>query len=173
MAEGAKHRAALEETLDRWYAEDARREELLQTIVGGQAGVSLRTIDWFVTNYAARKPVVYTVPETGRVVDVNGDYKDVLRCFHKNSFDSFKRRGSDATEAALRQRNFFKWAMENGVLEYVTRNAAEIERDMASTRTSPRKAKRVRRRRAATTGGSVTISSRSTLTAPDVMNLSW
>ena len=159
--------------LERWYAADARREQLLQTIVGGQAGVSLRTIDWFVTNYAARKPVVYTIPETGRVVDVNGDYKDVLRCFHKNSFDSFKRRGSDAGEAAVRQRNFFKWAMENGVLEYVTRNATEIEQDMASTRATPRKVKRTRRRRAAATGGSVTISSQSTLTVPNAMKLSW
>jgi len=133
-----RKRSAIEASLDEWYSEDDQRSRVLEEVVSGKAGFSLRTLDFFVTNYAARKPVVYVLPETGKVVDVNSDYKDVLRCFHKCSFDSFKRKGSDPSEAALRQKNFFRWAIENGVVDYVARNARTIERDMAKSRKKQR-----------------------------------
>lgn len=135
MEEGSrgKKRTALEASLSEWYAEDIDRQKKLERIVSGEAEFSLREIDWFVTNYSARNPVVYTLP-TGKVVDVNGDYKDVLKSFHKSGFDAFKRKGSDPSEAALRQMNFFRWAIENGVVEYVAKHAGMIGQDMAQMR---------------------------------------
>lgn len=117
-------KAAIDESLKQWYEADATREETLEEIVSGRSGVSLRVIDWFVTNYSARNPVIYD--RGGQVVEVNADYKEALRCFHKVAFDSFKRRG----EAELRQRNFFRWAIEKGVVEYVLEHRDEIEKDM-------------------------------------------
>lgn len=131
--ERSRKRDALEASLDTWYAEDAARKEQLERVVSGNAEFSLREIDWFVTNYSARNPVVYSLPN-GKVVDVNGDYKDVLRSFHKVGFDAFKRKGSDPSEAHIRQKNFFKWAIENGVVDYVSKHAKEIQRDMSSVR---------------------------------------
>jgi len=127
---------ALRESIDAWYKEDSKRLETFEAVISGKAGFSLRTIDWFVTNYTARKPVVYQQPEIGKVVDVNCDYKDELRCFHKIAFDSFRRKGLAKTpeEAELRQKNFFKWAITNGIVDYVAKNATEIERDMVTMR---------------------------------------
>lgn len=140
----SRKRTALEAALDDWYASDPGRERLFEDIVSGRAGFSLRLIDWLVTNYAARKPVVYQHPDTGVVVDVNSMYKDVLRCFHKSGFDSFKRKGTNPTEASLRQRNFFRWAIENGVVDYARKNARAIERDMAKMRKKPKGQKKKR-----------------------------
>lgn len=123
-------KVVLAESLGEWYRADATRQKMLSDIVSGRAGVSLRLMDWFVTNYTVRKPVIYE--HQGKLVSVNSDYKDVLRCFHKTGFDSFRRRGGDdSEEAALRQHNFFKWAIANGVVDYVMRHSREIERDMA------------------------------------------
>ena len=133
MSFDAKKRMMLERSLQEWYAEDADRKKQLDRIVSGGAEFSLREIDWFVTNYTARNPVVYTLP-SGKVVDVNGDYKDVLKSFHKSAFDAFKRKGNDPGDAAIRQMNFFRWAMENGVVDYVAKNARIIEQDMSRMR---------------------------------------
>ena len=128
-----RKRSALEASLQEWYAEDETRTKKLESVVCGEAEFSLREIDWFVTNYSARNPIVYTLP-SGKVIDVNGDYKDVLKSFHKVGFDAFKRKGTDPSEAPLRQMNFFRWAIENGVVDYVSRNARMIETDMAQMR---------------------------------------
>jgi hypothetical protein len=128
-----KKKEALKQYLGKWYSEDERRQAMLDDVVSGRAGVSLRTFDWFVTNYSARKSVAYERPSDGKMVVVNSDYKDLLRCFHKATFDSFKRRGKckdDESSASLRQKNFFRWAIDNGVVDYVMKNAAEIESDM-------------------------------------------
>lgn len=138
FSHASRKRSALESSIEQWYDEDATRKQILSDIVEGRAGFSLRDIDWFVTNYTARKPVVYTLPDSGKIVDVNGDYKDVLKCFHKSGFDSFKRKGSDPSEAALRQKNFFRWAIENGVVDYVIKHVAEIEQDMSRMRKKSR-----------------------------------
>jgi hypothetical protein len=128
-----RKRSALEASLQEWYAENEDRTKQLERVVKGEAEFSLREIDWFVTNYSARNPVVYTLP-SGKVVDVNGDYKDVLKSFHKVGFDAFKRKGTDPSEAPLRQMNFFRWAIENGVVDYVAQHAKTIESDMAQMR---------------------------------------
>lgn len=129
-----KKREALSQFLDKWYAEGGgERKKILEDVVSGRAGVSLRTFDWFVTNYSARKSVAYE--KDGRMVVVNSDYKDLLKCFHKAAFDSFKRRGKckdDEEAASLRQKNFFRWAIQNGVVDFVVQNASEIEEDMKS-----------------------------------------
>jgi hypothetical protein len=131
-------RAALEASLRSWYEADATRQKLLDDIVSGKAGVSLRTVDWAVTNYSVRNPVLYE--HQGRLVDVNSDYKDVLRCFHKMGFDSFRRKGGeDPDEAELRQRNFFRWAIANGVVAYVLEHTSEIESDMAAVKQRKRR----------------------------------
>jgi hypothetical protein len=82
---------------------------------------------------SARKPQVFRNPKTGRIVDVNSDYKDVLRCYHKASFDSFKRKSAatDSDEKDLKQRNFFRWALENGIVDKVAESIQDIKEDMS------------------------------------------
>lgn len=138
MEDKTRKYAIMERALDEWYSEDQSRQNVLNGILSGKIGVSLRTIDWFTTNMAARSSVVFVHPNTGKVVDVNGFYKDSLKCFHKRGFDPFKRRGADPSEASLRQKNFFKWAIENGVIDYILKNISSIERDMACVKNTKR-----------------------------------
>lgn len=167
----SRKRTALEASLDEWYSADDTRQQALEEIVSGKAGVSLRTIDWFVTNMSARKPVVYALPGSDMVVDVNGMYKDVLRCYHKSGFDSFKRKGSDPTEAALRQRNFFRWALENGVVDYVKNHVEEIEQDMLKMRKKP--PTNVKRRKSQTESGVAIVTANAVMEIPNFARLEW
>jgi hypothetical protein len=173
----SRKRTALEASLDEWYAADDDRQRTLEDIVMGRAGVSLRTIDWFVTNMTARKPVVYTIPGKDTVVDVNGMYKDILRCYHKSGFDSFKRKGSNPAEAALRQRNFFRWALENGIVEYVKGHSEEIEQDMAEMRRHSKKSRHrataSKRKKGHAKGGVAITSHDMVMSVPNFARLEW
>jgi hypothetical protein len=130
----------LEQTIDNWYEEDSSRKERFEQIINGQAGFSLREIDHFVTNMTVRKPVIFLNPKNGKIVDVNSDYRDLLRCYHKFGFDSFNRVGGHY----LKQKNFFRWAMENGIVDYVSQHVREIEADMAEMRRLAPEAKKQR-----------------------------
>ena len=120
----------LARSVEEYYRADPEREEKLQRILRREAGFSLREIDWYVTNMSARRPQVFKHPKTGRVVDVNSDYKDVLRCYHKSVFDSFRRKGDGDAEKELKQRNFFRWALENGIVDRVESSIGDIKDDM-------------------------------------------
>lgn len=129
---------ALEKSLADYYAADPAREDALQSILDHRAGFSLREIDWFVTNMAARVPQIFRNPKTGRIVDVGSDYKDTLRCYHKAAFDSFRRKSAATirkpeanAQAVVKQRNFFRWAFETGVVDHVAENIDSIKEDMA------------------------------------------
>ena len=132
----------LEESLNEWYAKHPQAARLFDEIISGRYPISLRLIDWLCTNYSKRRKVMYIVrDERGhrKPFDVHSEYKDALRCFHKRWFDPFCRgrvRGDQTmgNPSRLRQKNFFKWAITNGVLDYVLRNAREIEQDMSAHR---------------------------------------
>lgn len=113
--------------------------------------ISLRIIDWFVTNYAKKHYTVYEI--TGNSYSsrfkVYNDYKLKLKAYSKRRFDPFCRweriqipyhLGEMATtdhvcndgflETTIGQLNFFKWAIEHEILEYIQSNYTEIEQDM-------------------------------------------
>lgn len=123
---------ALTKSVERWYTQDPSREQIVQQIINGKAGVSLREIDHFVTNMSARDKVMYFNDKADKVVDVNNDYKDILRCYHKCNFDTFKRRNDNrpGVSTDLKQKVFFRWAVENGIVDYVSRHVSEINNDM-------------------------------------------
>tara|TARA_B100000427_G_C15509536_1_gene595559 strand:- start:431 stop:976 length:546 start_codon:yes stop_codon:yes gene_type:complete len=105
---------------------------ILSDITQGRTNLSLRIIDWFVTNYSKNKGVRYNY--NGYDVAVYIDYKNQLRAFSKKMFDPFCRRKREEVEGigttTIGQMNFFKWAIEKGVLNYIFLNAKEIERSM-------------------------------------------
>lgn len=108
----------------------------------GRGRVSLRILDWLVTNYAKKHNIVYVVPGgDGEPCAFNMylEYKSQLKAFGKRFFDPFCRRETlefrDATtgrsfHTTLGQLNFFRWALLNGVVDYGARHAAAIEEDM-------------------------------------------
>lgn len=127
--------------LQEFYNQPGRLAEILP-ILTGTSPVSLRLIDWFVTNYSKKFNVSYPlVDEAGstRQFMVHFHYKRELKAYSKRLFDPFCRRErisfqirhqAPIEETTVGQLNFFRWAIEMGVIRYILANVADIERDM-------------------------------------------
>lgn len=122
--------------LQDFYNQPGRLEEVLP-ILTGQSPVSLRLIDWFVTNFSKKFNVSY--PIESRQFMVHFHYKRELKAYSKRLFDPFCRRErisfqirnqTPIEETTVGQLNFFRWALEKGVIRYILEHVADIERDM-------------------------------------------
>jgi hypothetical protein len=119
----------------------------MMCVINGESKISLRIADWFVTNYAKKYYTIYEIPkivhgepsktETTRF-KVYNDYKLKLRAYAKKYFDPFCRWDritipydtDNYMETTIGQLNFFKWAIENKIIDYIQEHYQDIERDM-------------------------------------------
>lgn len=173
----------------------AQKENIkkLKDIIEGQSKLSLRLIDWFVTNYSKKKYVMYNLKKYSKVskyqslknssktqvgydsgffplekednsqsqknsktdkqeeldedielfndyFNVFNDYRAQLKSLNKRNFDPFCRRSrikfhygknkDDFIITTVGQLNFFKWAIENYILEYISDHLETIDEDM-------------------------------------------
>jgi hypothetical protein len=130
-------------TLMSFYTEE-RIEQMLK-IINGDTKISLRIIDWFATNYAKKNFTVYEWK--GKRFKVYIDYKLKLKAYSKRRFDPFCRwerinipyKDGAQVQTTIGQLNFFKWAIENGVINYIENNYEVIESDMNSRNSSSKK----------------------------------
>ena len=111
-------------------------------IITGESKISLRIVDWFATNYAKKNYTLYDLDETDnnteRRFKVYLDYKLKLKAYSKRRFDPFCRwerinipyKEDKYIETTIGQLNFFKWALENKVIDYIEKNYDVIEKDM-------------------------------------------
>jgi hypothetical protein len=129
----------------KFYDEDNNLEKMLK-IINGESPISLRIIDWFATNYAKKFFTVYEVG-VNRRFKVYVDYKLKLKAYSKRRFDPFCRWDritipySNGTfiQTTIGQLNFFKWALENGVVAYIEKNYGTIEDDMNARNSTSRR----------------------------------
>ena len=120
-----------------FYSDETRLECMLK-IINGESSISLRIVDWFATNYAKKFFTVYTIKGTSTRFKVYEDYKLRLRAYSKRRFDPFCRwerimipyKNSSSIQTTIGQLNFFKWALENNILSYISEHLDEIEKDM-------------------------------------------
>ena len=127
----------------------------MMNIINGESKISLRIVDWFVTNFAKKYYTVYDL-QTQRIsgetdiarFKVYNDYKLKLKAYSKKRFDPFCRwerisipyDEEKYMETTIGQLNFFKWAIENKIIDFIKTNYEEIENDMnARNSTSKRK----------------------------------
>ena len=111
----------------------------LVNILDNKYNISLRIIDWFVTNYCKKYNICWTNKNDRFVVYIN--YKLQLKAYSKKLFDPFCRRDriyfyyNDEMylETTVGQLNFFKWIIENNIVDYIIENYTDIEADMQST----------------------------------------
>jgi len=111
--------------------------------------ISLRIVDWFATNYAKKNYTTYVIEGSNeRRFKVYVDYKLKLKAYSKKRFDPFCRwdrisvpyKNGTFIETTIGQLNFFKWALENKVIDYLEEHYETIENDMNSRNsTSKRK----------------------------------
>jgi hypothetical protein len=121
--------------LQQFYAERPDIKELMPHLLGTSA-TSLRLIDWFVTNYSKRHNVAYIHEGTEFLVYAN--YKSQLKAYSKKLFDPFCRRerilfevpGFEPFITTVGKLNFFRWAIEKDVLNYIEKNYEAVEKEM-------------------------------------------
>lgn len=121
-----------------------RKENLdkMIRVINGESKISLRIVDWFVTNYAKKHYTIYELPDavhnTTTRFKVYNDYKLKLKAYSKRRLDPFCRwdrinipyDADRSIETTIGQLNFFKWAIENRIIDYIEANYQDIEDDM-------------------------------------------
>lgn len=124
--------------LQEFYTHPGHLEALLP-ILKGESLISLRLIDYFVTNYSKKNNTSYV--HGSRQFLVYFQYKRELNAYSKRLFDPFCRRerimfqarGHEGFVTTVGQLNFFRWAIEKDIIGYINDNRETIERDMNST----------------------------------------
>ena len=129
--------------LMKFYIKNNNIDKILP-IINGESSISLRLIDWFVTNYSKKHYVIYNVKKIKQGEErvtrfkVYVDYKLKLKAYSKKRFDPFCRwdritipyKKDTFIQTTLGQLNFFRWAMENEIIKYIEDNIDKIEGDM-------------------------------------------
>lgn len=146
-------------SLKKFYS-DSDNLNILTSIIHQRTTVSLRILDWFVTNYAKKYNLIYNN------CNIYLSYKNQLKAYSKKQFDPFCRRTrifyntqtgegvsmdaadmetynirDDGIVTTVGQLNFFRWAISNGIIEYAFNNVEHIENDMFNTVDSRNKSK--------------------------------
>ena len=136
-------------SLKNYYSKDNNLSKLLN-IIKYKKGVSLRVIDWFATNYSKKYNTIFmiyrdedgdrTLVETTEIVsqfNVYNSYKSQLKAYSKKRFDPFCRReridieiNGISLNTTIGQLNFFRWVLNNRIIDYIQDNISEIENDM-------------------------------------------
>ena len=126
----------------------------LITILKGES-ISLRLIDWFVTNFCKKNNILYNINDFKEATEnadktkeqlqsfdnfiiVHNNYKGQLKAYSKRNFDPFCRRNrirfyyedNKYFITTVGQLNFFKWALENYIINYINIHLNEIDADM-------------------------------------------
>jgi hypothetical protein len=126
------------DSLKNFYSVQKHADQLREVLGNPDNPISLRSLDWLITNYSKKKNISYMLPGDVRVFNIFTDYKSQLKSFSKRMFDCFKRRDrisfelADGTvlESTIAQLNMFRWAIRYQVLEYCRDHLREIEMDM-------------------------------------------
>jgi hypothetical protein len=137
---------------------DQSNLNILLPIINQQTRLSLRSLDWFVTNYCKKYNINYILKKP------NGDsvsyfpfksYKSQLKAYSKKYCDPFCRRTrvffdyqnkiitefksnlkfdhKDYILTTIGQLNFFRFAIQDHIIKYAIEHIEEIEHDMNST----------------------------------------
>jgi len=119
-------------------------------IINGESKISLRIVDWFATNYAKMNFTLYNLKNTNGDVERFKpyiDYKLKLKAYSKRRFDPFCRwdritipyTEGTSIQTTIGQLNFFKWGLENKVIDYIENNYDAIEKDMNNRNSTSKK----------------------------------
>lgn len=129
-------------SLSKFY-DDKDRVQLVSPIINGESRISLRLIDWFVTNYCKKHGVVITCATDDSVSHFNVylSYRSQLKAYSKQQFDPFRRRerlefhfnDEVVIETTIGQLNFFRWVLQYELVPYIEENFQNIESDMINS----------------------------------------
>uniref|UniRef100_A0A6C0JTE7 Uncharacterized protein n=1 Tax=viral metagenome TaxID=1070528 RepID=A0A6C0JTE7_9ZZZZ len=115
-------------SLYEFYSDEIHSEKLLD-VINHRKGVSLRNIEWFITNYAKSNQIIYKT-KNGKDFPVHIKYKASLDGYSKRAFDPFCRTeriqfnlpGDIEISTTVSQLNFLRWCISNDIIHYIENN---------------------------------------------------
>ena len=126
-------------SLSKYYSRN-NKIKILKDIIDNKSQLSLRLIDWYVTNYCKQHNIVYILNRKNNkeYFNVYMNYRAQLKAFKKVLFDPFRRRDrilfcydkNNCISTTIGQLNFFRWAIDNEVLEHLSKDLVKVENDM-------------------------------------------
>ena len=139
-----------------FYKEPENLNVLLPIILQ-QTTISLRSLDWFVTNYCKKYNINYPLDKNGesKMYFPFKSYKSQLKAYSKKFCDPFCRRERVVFDyrnnvilnfnvniklghkeyiiTTIGQLNFFRFAIQDNIINYAMEHITDIEHDMNST----------------------------------------
>ena len=121
-------------------------------IINSKHRISLRLLDWFITNYCKKKKIMFSKPD-GSNFYIYNNYKCQLKAFSKKFFDPFCRsyrikfiinsNSNIEISTTIGQLNFFRWIIKSDIISYIMESIDIIEHEITYNNGN----KRQRRRR--------------------------
>lgn len=139
------------------FYHDRKNLNILLPIILQQTRISLRSLDWFVTNYCKKNNVNYPLVKNGETITYFPfkAYKSQLKAYSKKYCDPFCRRerviynyknntiidynekeiktNSEYIITTIGQLNFFRFAIQDSIIKYAIEHIDDIENDMNGT----------------------------------------
>ena len=137
-------------SLEKFYLNEENINTILP-IINGESNISMRLIDYFVTNYSKKYRITYNLEDNGNKIlfNVYSSYKSQLKAYNKKYFDPFSRGNripfflpNDCIITTIGQLNFFKWFISKKIIDYVSQNLSDIEKDLNNLKNVSKKEKK-------------------------------
>lgn len=125
-------------SLTEFYTNKDNIDKMLN-IINGQSKMSLRLIDWYITNYCkTNNEFIYCEKKKYEkpFINIYTSYRSQLKAYKKVKFDPFRRRerilfyynnNNSYICTTIGQLNFFRWAIENDILNHIQKNLDKFE----------------------------------------------
>ena len=115
------------------FFRDKEHFDALSNLVSRRDGISLRNIEWFITNYSKRRNIEI-INRTGKTIVVHCAYKSSLDGYSKKLFDPFCRTAKinytlptgEVMSTTIAQLNFIRWCIKTGILKYIHDNKTSL-----------------------------------------------
>lgn len=144
----------LMKSLSTYFKKNKKNLNKMIKIIEGKSTISLRIIDWFITNYSKNYNISIKKPSKStkqdiKTFNVHHNYKTQLKSFSKKQFDPFRRNiridfeyePGKNIETTVAQLNFFRWAFKNGIIDFIQKKYKTIEKDMLENIKNKKKTK--------------------------------
>lgn len=113
-------------SINNFYTVPENRATLIE-LLNKSGGISLRNLEWFITNYSKKHNLSYETND-GRIFSVHCAYKSSLDGYSKKLFDPFCRADkivynipgtTDEIHTTVAQLNFIRWCIRNRIVDYI------------------------------------------------------
>jgi len=117
-----------------FYKKNENAKKLTETL-NKDSKISLRAIDFLCTNYSKNLNVIYMIDN--QPFNLYVQYRAQLKAYSKLQFDPFRRHerikfmlNDTEIETTVAQLNFFRWAIQKKVIDWIEKNISFVEKEM-------------------------------------------